>query len=135
MRTYADIEYIVLHCTATRLDAKVPDILRYWRDTKGWGETPGYNVLIEQDGTIWRLRDWLIPTFGVKGFNQKSVHICTVGGLATDDRTEAQKARILEMLTEAKQLMPQARIVGHNDLNPQKACPRYDAKIYNALWQ
>ena len=38
-------------------------------------------------------------------------------------RTEAQKASLRRLLADLHRRYPHARIVGHHDLNPQKACP------------
>jgi len=44
-----------------------------------------------------------------------------VQGIST--RTEAQKASLRRLLADLHRRYPHARIVGHLDLNPQKACP------------
>ena len=45
-----------------------------------------------------------------------------------DNRTAEQKLILHHLLTLLHELFPEARIVGHHDLNPLKACPCYDAK-------
>ena len=45
-----------------------------------------------------------------------------------DNRTAEQKVVQHELLTLLHEYFPEAKIVGHHDLNPLKACPCYDAK-------
>jgi len=44
-------------------------------------------------------------------------------GKFEDNRTEAQKLALSEVLATLHELFPNAKLVGHNELNPQKACP------------
>ena len=65
-----------------------------------------------------------------KGLTTVAVASCVaVGGLddggttPKDTRTEAQKATLRKLIEQLHQRYPKALIVGHHDLNPQKACP------------
>ena len=64
-----------------------------------------------------------------KHHNSHSIGICYIGGLDNggttpkDTRTEAQKATLRKLIEQLHQRYPKALIVGHHDLNPQKACP------------
>jgi N-acetyl-anhydromuramyl-L-alanine amidase AmpD len=63
-----------------------------------------------------------------KNHNAHSIGVCYEGGLdirgqPADTRTEAQKAALRLLLEDLHRRYPQARIVGHHDLNPYKACP------------
>ena len=60
--------------------------------------------------------------------NAHSLGICYEGGLdirgqPADTRTEAQKAAMRTLLEDLHARYPHAVIVGHHDLDPQKACP------------
>ena len=60
--------------------------------------------------------------------NAHSIGICYEGGLdirgqPADTRTPEQKAALRWLLRQLHRAYPQALIVGHHDLNPQKACP------------
>jgi len=60
------------------------------------------------------------------------VGICYEGGLdalhrPADTRTPEQKASLLALLRRLKREFPQALIVGHHDLNPEKPCPCFEA--------
>ena len=49
-------------------------------------------------------------------------------GAYEDNRTAEQLVVLHELLSCLHELFPEAKIVGHHDLNPGKACPCYDAK-------
>ena len=60
--------------------------------------------------------------------NAHSIGVCYEGGLdirgqPADTRTVAQKASLRRLLADLHRRYPHARIIGHHDLNPQKACP------------
>jgi len=89
---------------------------------------------VEPSGFIAQVvPDWDIAN-GVKGHNATSIHVAYIGGVdATrrdlpplDNRTEAQKRSLRELLARLKRLYPSARIVGHRNL-ARKACPSFDA--------
>ena len=45
-----------------------------------------------------------------------------------DNRTPEQKEVLREVLRTLHEMYPKARICGHRDLNPNKACPCFDAQ-------
>jgi N-acetyl-anhydromuramyl-L-alanine amidase AmpD len=77
----------------------------------------------------------------VKGYNRFSIGICYEGGrglsprppfregalhqetVYEDNRTAEQMVVLHEIFTLLHECYPDARIVGHNELNPHKACP------------
>lgn len=129
-----DIQYIVIHCTATPQTATVESIKRHWRETLGW-KSPGYHRLIDKDGKVYELSHFNYPTNGVKGFNSKSIHISYIGGVddknkPLDNRTDLQKASILNCIFEAVKYAGKKVIIqGHKDFpNVNKACPSFEAK-------
>lgn len=131
-----NIQYIVIHCTATRQDAKVEAIQNYWRNTLKW-KSSGYHILIEADGTRNYLQPFDKPANGARGFNQESIHISYIGGVdakgkAFDNRTEKQKASILIAIKEAMQYAKTKPIIqGHRDFpNVYKDCPSFDCSEY-----
>lgn len=131
-----NIKYIVIHCTATSQRATVSGILNYWKHNLGW-KNPGYHRLIEPDGTVHKLQDFNRNTNGVKGYNSSSIHISYIGGIdekgkPKDNRTEEQKASILDCIREALQYngcTDMTIIQGHRDFpEVAKECPSFDAK-------
>ena len=90
------INYLVVHCTATPPTATVEAIKKYWKEVKGWGDTPGYHYLIHRDGEIEELLDESKISYGAYGHNPECVHISYIGGIdengkPLDNRTSAQK--------------------------------------------
>lgn len=133
------INYIVIHCTATPQSATVESIQNYWKNNLKW-RSPGYHRLIDPNGTINKLSHFDSPTNGVKGFNHNSIHISYIGGVdpknkPTDNRTDAQKAAILDCIYEAisyirrQNPLSEFIIQGHHDFpGVAKACPSFPAK-------
>lgn len=138
------VKYIAIHCTGASQNQTVESILKYWKEVKGW-KYPGYHRLISPDGTIHELLDFDKVSNGVEGYNSASINICYIGGHHGDDRTEAQKASLLnciyeaieyindlEGLTEEQKIRaPKKQIIiqGHRDFpNVKKDCPNFDAK-------
>jgi N-acetylmuramoyl-L-alanine amidase len=130
MRT---IRFLVVHCTATAQTATVASIQRYWRETLKW-RSQGYHILITPDGTPHRLATDSAICNGVAGQNSHSLHVSYIGGVdsrgrAVDNRTEAQKATLLRIVTEWKRQHPNAVIQGHRDFpTVRKSCPSFNAK-------
>ena len=130
------INWIVIHCTATQPETRPESIVNHWKNTLGWRD-PGYHILIEADGTIHILADFSKVTNGVRGRNQNSIHISYIGGIDRegfpfDTRTPAQKAKLLEWVLKALEWVKLHQdtvpdIVGHHDLYAGKACPSFPA--------
>ena len=113
-------------------------------ERRGFGKYPGYHFYIRRDGTLYNTRPLAIKGCHVAGMNAHSIGVCYEGGRRAeranskyqgtnsicyeDNRTEVQKAVLREVLLELRKSFPEARIVGHHDLNPAKACPCFDAK-------
>lgn len=128
-----DIDYLVVHCTATQPETKVESIQNYWRKNLGW-KSPGYHYMIKADGEIVPLLSIEKVSNGVAGYNSKIINISYIGGIdkagkPKDTRTSEQKASILKLLKDLKKRFPSAKIQGHRDFpKVNKACPSFDAK-------
>lgn len=129
MRT---ITLIIVHCSANRAGSalRLADIDRYHRSL-GW-KGCGYHYVIPTDGTIETGRDETRTGAHCRNHNRHSIGICYIGGLSSDGkpadtRTEAQRIALQRLLEELHRKYPRALIVGHRDLDPQKACPCFDA--------
>lgn len=131
MRT---INYIVVHCTATPPTATVDAIKKYWKQVKGWGDTPGYHYLILRDGEIMQLLDESQMSYGAYGHNKECVHISYIGGVdqegkPIDNRCARQIHAMFNKLVELSEKYPGAKILGHKDFpGVTKACPSFDVK-------
>ena len=75
-----DIKYIVVHCTATRVNVNMASIVNFWREVLKWLHV-GYHYMINYKGDIVQLASELEHTNGVKGYNHNSIHISYVGGV------------------------------------------------------
>lgn len=130
-----NIEYIVLHCTATPQATSVQSILNYWKDSLGW-RNPGYHYIIKADGQSVNLLPIDQVSNGVAGYNSKSIHISYVGGIdfkgrAFDNRTAAQISTQMTLIKKLKAQFPTAKIKGHRDFpNVKKECPSFDVSTW-----
>ena len=129
-----DIDYIVIHCAATKPSMDVPiERVKKWHLDRGWSDI-GYHYYITRDGEIHKGRK--LSTIGahVRGYNSKSIGICYEGGIdesgePEDNRTKAQKKSLLTVVQILKFVFSGAIVQGHRDFpNVNKACPSFDAK-------
>ena len=141
------ILYVVVHCSASKVTTNftLKDLHHLHVDICHWSDI-GYHYLVRLDGTIQNGRDVDIIGAHVEGYNLHSIGIAYVGGLnnsgkATDTRTENQKAALLNLLRDLRELYPRALIKGHRDYSPDKngngvvepsewmkECPCFDAR-------
>ena len=128
-----EIKFLAVHCTATPQTATVSSIQSYWRNVLKW-KMPGYHFIIKPDGEVVQLLEIEKVSNGVKGFNSVSINISYIGGVDSqnkpiDNRTEAQKKALLDLLRKLKKQFPKAVIQGHRDFpEVKKACPSFNAK-------
>lgn len=135
-----DVEYIIMHCTATPEGRVVTleDVRRWHVEERGWSDI-GYHWLIELDGTLRQGRHETTQGAHAKGYNSNSIGVCYVGGMnreftkAKDTRTEAQKLTLRCLIEGLRGRYPNAKIIGHRDVSA-KACPSFNARMeYNSL--
>jgi N-acetylmuramoyl-L-alanine amidase len=125
------INRLVFHCTATRQNATVTAIQRYWREKLKW-KSPGYHIIITPDGSWTQLSDFNNVTNGVAGINSTSIHVSYIGGIndkgrGFDNRTEKQN-EILEMVYRLfKEKIPTLTFHGHYEFS-NKSCPSFNVK-------
>lgn len=136
MRT---ITLIIVHCSANRAGSalRMADIDSYHRSL-GWIGC-GYHYVIPTDGTIEPGRPDEMVGAHCKNHNRHSIGVCYIGGLSkdgkpADTRTDAQRIALRTLLERLHRRYPDALIVGHRDLDPQKVCPCFDvANEYHDL--
>ena len=126
MRT---ITLLILHCSAVRPDqqSSVAQI-NTWHHQRGFHLGIGYHYVVRRDGSVETGRPEYLIGAHCLNHNAHSIGICYEGGLdirgqPADTRTAAQKASLRTLLEDLHRRYPKALIVGHHDLNPQKACP------------
>lgn len=137
-------ELIVVHCSATgpQADIGVAQITQ-WHKQRGF-DTVGYHYVIRRNGTRETGRPESAIGAHVRGHNSKSIGVCLAGGVDPQGKphnnfTAEQFATLEALLRELKGRYPQARILGHRDLSPDKngdgritpdefikACPTFD---------
>ena len=126
------VSLLIIHCSATLpgQHVTIQEIDR-WHRQRGF-DGIGYHFYIAVDGTIRIGRPLSKPGAHCKGYNAHSIGICYEGGLdeegrPKDTRTLLQKAALVALLNKLREIYPSADIVGHNDLDPHKACPCFNA--------
>ena len=152
------ITRIFVHCTASWQITTTEESLREEFRRKGW-KKPGYHYVITPDGRIIQMLDETEVANGVYGYNQNSIHVAWIGGIAwdtrgcipgkslndivaVDDRTLAQKQTLFDLLVKLKLKYRNAVIMGHRDISPDlnhngvvdpweriKECPCFDAMV------
>ena len=132
-----ETKYIVIHCSQTRPSQKIgaKEIDR-WHREQGWLKI-GYATVIKRDGTIEQGREDDEVQAHVKGYNHTAFGLCLVGGakeenwkLEDDNFTGEQFESLKKELTRLVLKYPDARIVGHRDLDNKKFCPSFDVRQY-----
>lgn len=136
MTNLRNIRYIVVHCTATPVNTTVESIKKYWKEVRGWGDTPGYHYLILRDGTIIQLLDERKNSYGVYHHNSECVSIAYLGGVdkdgqPIDNRSETQCHAMFNKIVALTERYPTAQVLGHRDFpEVKKACPCFDVRSW-----
>ncbi len=134
MKNLRNIKYIVVHCTATPPTTTVESIRRYWKEKRGWGDTPGYHYLIQRQGSLIQLLDESKNSNGVYKHNSNCINIAYIGGVdkegkPQDNLSEAQNHSMFDLIVSLLEKYPQAEVLGHRDFSGvKKACPSFDVK-------
>lgn len=138
------LKYLVIHCSATIDGVDIrPEQIKEWhmgKNGRGWSRV-GYSDLITLDGKLHNMHfakgtnpyDDTIEssemTWGVKGQNQVSKHICYVGGLDKNKKAKntmnKKQIETLKTYIEHELLRhPDIKFAGHNQFST-KSCPCY----------
>ena len=144
MKRKANIDTIMIHCTATppMREVSVAELNQWHRAQNfepyvkpdGSKVYAGYHILVHLDGSYERIRpdDQRGQHCPQQNMNNRAVAICYVGGVdinnkPCDTRTDAQKRTLLSLVRTMKARYPGAHVIGHRDIAP-KACPSFNAK-------
>jgi len=152
MSRAAQTNNIVIHCSAGF--GNVASMQSFWKNTLKWS-SKGYHMIVDTYGTIYYLYsnsetngyttdesklNLELYTNGVKSNNDKTIHICYVGGVENvgtvkkpiwkgkDTRTDAQKQSIKKCIQKAikwlkdngKDITKSLGVVGHRDFSPDQ---------------
>ena len=126
------INKVIIHCSATPegRDVKTKEIKK-WHLDSGWRDI-GYHYVIELDGKVVKGRPVELVGSHCFGQNKFSIGICYVGGMnksmskPKDTRTEEQKESIIKLIKKLRSSFGDLTVHGHNEYNPNKACPSFD---------
>ena len=131
-KSAAKIAGVVLAALGLSQDFTIEKLMRSHR-ARGFGTYPGYHLYVRRDGSLYYCRPIAERGCHVKGHNAFSIGICYEGGHSCspeykyeDNRTAEQMVVLDEVLKLLHEVWPEARIVGHCELNPCKACPCLD---------
>lgn len=133
-----NIKYIVVHCTATQMNATIESIKKYWKEVRGWGDHVGYHYVIKSDGEIIQLLAENKNSNGVYAHNSECINIAYIGGIdkdgkPKDTRTKLQQQALFNLIVKLTEKYSGAKPLGHRDFpNVAKACPCFDVKIWLA---
>lgn len=155
-----EIDSVIVHCSATKagLDFTAADIDR-WHRERGFNGI-GYHYIVCLDGKIEKGRDILLAGAHCKGWNERSIGICYIGGLdekgrPADTRTNAQKRVLFQLIMDLQKEYNILQVLGHRDTSPDlngdgiietyeyvKSCPcfnvgefmRNEYKLLCVLW-
>jgi len=126
------IDLIVIHCSLTKVDQLIgADEIRRWHvEERGWHDI-GYHYVITRAGRLEYGRPAFVKGAHVKGHNDNTIGICLVGGMGADGEcehniTQPQGYELARLLMQLYKVIPNARIVGHRDLDPTRGCPCFD---------
>ena len=141
------ITHLFVHCTAGNQNTTPKELLNFFYNVKKW-KRPGYHYVVSADGSVTQLWPESKYSNGVKGMNPNSINVAWIGGVTKqhpngiDNRTDAQKVGLRNLLTELKRKYPKAVIMGHRDTSEDKnhngiidpwerikECPCFDAMI------
>ena len=126
------ITMIVLHCSGVMPNVHQDiRVLGDYHRKKGW-KCVGYHEYVRRDGTVQHGRPIWEAGAHVVGHNKYSIGICYEGrldsnGKAADTRTPEQVRTLRQLVEHYHAYFPNAVILGHNDLNPDKPCPCFPA--------
>ena len=130
-----ETKYIVIHCASTKpsMDIGAKEIDR-WHRERGWLSI-GYAKVLKRDGTVEQGRPDDAVQAHVKGYNHIAYGLCLVGGLSEDNKDEdnftaEQWESLKKTLEELVAKYPEARIVGHYELDESKTCPNFNVREY-----
>lgn len=121
MRT---IKYIIVHCTDGHTTDTVETLWRVFRQ-RGWKHA-GYHYAITGDGKIHQLEEESSVANGARGYNQRGIHVAWVGGYKGGMPTEAQAKSLHMMIKNLRHRYPEAKVMGHCEVNKSKQCPLID---------
>lgn len=90
------------------------------KNERNWN-CAGYNFYVRKDGTVYEMRGFNQGAQTL-GYNEISLGICLEGNFERESISSTQYSALISLLNTLKVKFPNAKIVGHRDLN-KTACP------------
>lgn len=128
-----DVKYIVIHCSDSpnslsdkRFDT-AGDIHR-WHKARGF-DGIGYHYVVDESGDEQAGRPVFLKEKGFwkgahcVGHNSHSIGICLIG---KKDFHGAQLNQVRQIIKRLLAVWPNAKVVGHRDVDSRKTCPNFD---------
>ncbi len=124
----ADIQFLVVHCSATPDNDPIgASQIHDMHQGFGWHGI-GYHRVINRDGIIEQGRPDYWQGAHVYGHNEISLGVCLIG---CTQFTDKQFDALEQVLRAWRETYPTASICGHRDFSyTDKTCPNFDV----ALW-
>ncbi|MUL41300.1 N-acetylmuramoyl-L-alanine amidase [Streptomonospora sp. PA3] len=114
----ARTEFIVHH-SAGPTTQSVRAIQDFHMDGRGWSDI-GYNMLVDDSGTAYEGRGWLVVGAHAVGHNRSGIGVCYIG---QNNPTPAAKAAVRALYDEAcERAGRRLAAKGHRDVN-ETTCP------------
>ena len=122
-RDVDEINYIVVHHSATAPDISIERIAHYHVYGRGWPGI-GYHFIIDQAGKCYRVNSEETVSFHVGEKNQVALGVCLLGNFTQGEPPQEQLDSLKALLHYLRVIyeVPKARIVGHHEL-ARTICP------------
>ncbi|MGH1372968.1 MAG: N-acetylmuramoyl-L-alanine amidase [Cellvibrionaceae bacterium] len=120
-----NIDFLAVHCSDSpqgRGDDAAA-IHQWHSDPRKGFDLIGYHAVILEDGQIQAGRPEYCCGAHCPKINSRSLAVCLIGD---GDFTEEQLISLREWLMQRLQKYPEAKVVGHGDIDPRKTCPNFD---------
>lgn len=123
------ITHIVVHCSASPQGrGDNAETIHKWHQERGF-DGIGYHKVILEDGTVENGRPEYWQGAHARQYNRYSLGVCFIG--EGGDATTAQLQSLADVVLAWKKKHPEARVVGHSDLDPNKPdCPGFNVPIW-----
>ena len=136
MATRKKTDFIIIHCAATKpsMDIDIATI-DAWHRKRGFFSC-GYHHVLTRSGKVQEGRNLYDIGANAKGYNNRSIGICLVGGVTQEDHTKAENnfteqqwVSLEKLLIKLLRTFPSVKIIGHNQIS-EKDCPSFDVQTY-----
>lgn len=132
MKALTDVQYLVIHHSASPRDTTSVDTIRKWHvEDNGWAGI-GYSWVITADGKIHATRPLTKQGAHAPKVNALSWGVCVVGNNTKPGEgwNEAQEESLLNLVEAVELLVPGIKVLGHRDTGQATECPGLDVRAW-----